>query len=190
MADTLNLLTLLQTRNSSPKLTSPAPTADELETMVSAALRAPDHAWMRPTRFIVIEGDQREALGRLFEISLLKRNPDADENARAKALGAPLRAPLVVVVTAQLKDHPKVPHSEQRLSAGCSAYALLLAAEALGYAGIWRTGDNAFDPEVARGLSLSKDQEIVGFIYLGTRTGKSKSLPTIDPREFILHWTP
>jgi len=120
----------------------------------------------------------------------LKRDPDADESARAKALGAPLRAPLIVVVTAHLQDHPKVPHSEQRLSAGCSAYALLLAAEALGYAGIWRTGDNAFDPEVAKGLGLKATQEIIGFIYLGTRTGKSKSLPTVNPREFISHWTP
>ncbi|MEP4485183.1 MAG: nitroreductase family protein [Halioglobus sp.] len=190
MPDTLDLLTLLQTRNSSPKLTSPAPTAHELEAMVNAALRAPDHAWLRPTRFIVIEGEQREALGRLFETSLLARNPDADENARAKALGGPLRAPLMVVVTVQLKEHPKVPHSEQRLSAGCAAYALLLAAEALGYAGIWRTGDNAFDPKVASGLGLELDQEIVGFIYLGTRTGKSKTLPTINPVEFISRWTP
>ncbi|MEP0203063.1 MAG: nitroreductase [Halioglobus sp.] len=190
MPETLDLLTLLQSRNSSPKLTTPAPTARELEEMVNAALRSPDHAWLRPTRFIVIEGEQREALGRLFETSLLGRNPDADENARAKALGSPLRAPLMVVVTVQLTEHPKVPHSEQRLSAGCSAYGLLLAAEALGYAGIWRTGDNAFDPEVASGLGLGADQEIVGFIYLGTRTGKSKSLPTINPREFISHWTP
>lgn len=158
--------------------------------MVSAALRAPDHAWLRPTGFIAIDGDGRDALGRLFEISLLHRNPDADENARAKALGSPLRAPLVVVVTVHLKDHPKVPHSEQRLSAGCSAYALLLAAEAMGYAGIWRTGDNAFDPRVAKGLGLTQNQEVVGFIYLGTRTGKSKSLPNLDPQDFISRWSP
>ena len=156
--------------------------------MVSAALRAPDHAWLRPAGFIVVEGEEREALGRLFEVSLLARNPDADENARAKALGAPLRAPLMIVVTVQLKDHPKVPHSEQRLSAGCSAYALLLAAEAMGYAGIWRTGDNAFDTQVASGLGLNADQEIIGFIYLGTRTGKLKSAPKLDPQDFITRW--
>ena len=190
MADALDLLNLLQTRNSSPKLTSPAPDASELETMVSAALRAPDHLWLRPTKFMLVQGDDREALGRLFEISLLKRDPDADENARAKALGAPLRAPLVVVVTVQLTEHPKVPHSEQRLSAGCAAYGLLLAAEAMGYAGIWRTGANAFDPEVAKGLGLARDEEIVGFIYLGTRIGKSKSLPSLDPGEFIQSWKP
>ena len=108
--------------------------------------------------------------------------------ARSKTRSAPLRAPLLVVVVAKLSEHPKVPALEQRLSAGCAAQAILLAAEALGYAGIWRTGDAAFDRLVMTGLGLSSDEEITGFLYIGTRDGVAKSIPQLDAAEFVTNW--
>ncbi|MGB1142466.1 MAG: nitroreductase family protein, partial [Halioglobus sp.] len=112
----------------------------------------------------------------------------ADEAARAKARAAPLRAPLLVVPIVRLSEHPKVPHVEQRLSAGCAAQGLLLAAEALGFAGIWRTGDAAFDRNVMSGLGLSDSEEIIGFLYLGTRDGARKGLPEVSTTEHVAHW--
>lgn len=182
------MLTLLQTRNSAPKLTEPAPTEAEMEQVFKAALRAPDHAWLRPWRFITIRGERREALGDLLERSLEARNPGADEAARSKARNAPLRAPLLVVPVVALSEHPKVPPVEQRLSAGCAAQAILLAAEASGYAGIWRTGDAAYDRAVMTGLGLAEHEEIVGFLYLGTRIGTAKQLPHLETAEFVSNW--
>jgi len=183
-----DLLQFLQNRNSSPKLCEPAPSPDELKEIVRAAVRVPDHAWLRPWRFLSIEGERREALGTVLEGSLLQRNPLADEAARNKARCAPLRAPLVVVVIARLSKHPKVPAAEQRLSAGCAAYAILLAAGALGYAGVWRTGDAVVDSTVMTDLGLSQNEEIVGFIYLGTRDGAAKAVPELDPDHFLSDW--
>ena len=77
---------------------------------------------------------------------------------------------------------------EQRLSAGCAAQGILLAAEALGYAGIWRTGDPAFDRNVMDGLGLSQNEEIIGFIYLGTRAGERKGLPQLNVEDFVSQW--
>ena len=151
-------------------------------------MRAPDHAWLHPWRFLTIRGDRREALGQVFEQCLMLRKPEADEGARLKARNAPLRAPLLVVVIARLSEHPKVPHVEQRLSAGCAAHGILLAAEALGFAGVWRTGDPAFDRNVMDALGLSADEEIVGFLYLGSRDGRRKPLPELDPQDFISDW--
>lgn len=182
------LLTLLQQRNSAPRLVEPGPGEDDLREMISAGIRAPDHAWLRPWRFIRIAGERREAFGEVLERCLLARNPQADAAARDKARNAPLRAPLLLVVVARLSEHPKVPAVEQRLSAGCAAQGVLLAAEALGYAGIWRTGDAAFDPAVKRALGLSDGEEITGFLYLGTRAGAPKSLPDLDPQDFLSHW--
>jgi len=65
---------------------------------------------------------------------------------------------------------------------------LLLAAEAQGYAGIWRTGDAAFDPAVMQVLGLDEDEEIVGFIYIGTRQGKAKPLPELETGGFVSRW--
>ncbi|MDH5172786.1 MAG: nitroreductase family protein [Gammaproteobacteria bacterium] len=183
-----DILRFLQHRNSSPRLVEPAPSASEMEGIFQAALRAPDHAWLRPWRFITIAGDRRQDFGQVLERCLRQRNPQAEEAALQKARGAPLRAPLVVVVVARLTDHAKVPASEQRLSAGCAAHSLLLAAEACGYAGIWRTGDPASDPAVMAALGLEANEEITGFIYLGTRDGAGKTLPLLDTADFVSNW--
>lgn len=183
-----DILRFLQQRNSAARLVAPAPSAAQLSDIVRAAARAPDHAWLRPWRFIVIEGDRRHAFGELLERCLLARTPGADAGARTKARNAPLRAPLIVVVVARLSEHPKVPLGEQRLSAGCAAQGILLAAEALGYSGMWRTGAAAQDPTVLAALGMSSNEEITGFIYLGTRDGAPKPIPILDAAEFVSAW--
>ncbi|WP_116364944.1 nitroreductase family protein [Parahaliea mediterranea] len=183
-----DVLTFLQQRNSAPRLTEPAPGPGELREMVRAALRAPDHCWLNPWRFIRIEGERRAAFGEVLEQCLLQRKPDADPAARDKARNAPLRAPLLLVVVARISEHPKVPAVEQRLSAGCAAHGILLAAEALGYAGVWRTGDAAFDPRVFQALGLASGEEITGFLYLGSRAAPAKNLPALEPDDFLSPW--
>ncbi len=183
-----DILDFLENRNSAPKLIEPAPDSKALERMFKVAMRAPDHAWLHPWRFITIRGERREALGQVFEQCLMLRNPEADEAARTKARGAPLRAPLLVVVVVRLSEHPKVPPVEQRLSAGCAAHGILLAAEASGYAGIWRTGNAAFDRNVMDALGLTEDEEIAGFLYLGSRHGKAKPIPQLSTAEFVSSW--
>lgn len=183
-----DVLHFLQNRNSSPKLAEPAPSAQEMQEIFKAAMRAPDHAWLHPWRFISISGSRLEAFGLVLEQALMLRNPDADEAARTKARNAPLRAPLLVVVVARLSEHPKVPAIEQRLSAGCAAQGILLAAEASGYAGIWRTGDVAFDRTVMDALGLAGNEEITGFVYLGSRPGTAKTIPELNTAEFVSSW--
>ena len=183
-----DILQFLQRRNSSPRLVEPAPTAAEMDAIFRAALRAPDHAWLRPWRFITIAGERRHDFGLVLESCLRQRNPQLEKPALEKARTAPLRAPLLVVVVARLSEHPKVPAIEQRLSAGCAAQAILLAAEACGYAGIWRTGDAAFDRAVMTALGLDANEEIIGFVYLGTRDGAGKNLPCLDTADFVSSW--
>jgi len=179
----------LTERNSSPRLTEPGPDKVTLDYMLQAALRAPDHAWLTPWRFIQVEGEARNALGDVFADALLRRDPKADEAALAKARSATLRAPLLMVVVCRYIEHPKVPEHEQKLSAGCAAYSMLLAAEAQGYAGIWRTGANAEDPQVASALGLEPNESIVAFLYFGSRDGRAKPLPERQPGEFLSHWS-
>ncbi len=185
MSDTLDLL---HKRNSAPRLTEPGPDPATLQAMLTAAVRAPDHAWLQPWRFIVIEGDKRDALGELFVSALLAEQPDADSAAQEKAMAAPLRAPMLITVVCRYTEHPKVPRDEQLISAGCAAHAMLLAAEAQGYAGIWRTGSNAESDVVASGLGLADNENIVGFLYFGTRAGAAKPLPDRSLSQYVSVW--
>lgn len=184
----MDALELLLHRNSAPKLRDPGPDDVALATMFEAAARAPDHARLRPWRFLVIRGPARERLGEVFAEATLAANPQAGEKELEKVRGKALRAPLIVVVIATISEHPKVPPIEQRLSAGAAAHAIVLAAEVLGFAGIWRTGSMAYDSLVAGELGLAQNEELIGYLYLGTREGDPKPLPDYDPDERVEFW--
>lgn len=178
------LLDFLKSRNSAPRLAEPGPNAQELEHMLQCALRSPDHARLRPWRFLSVQGERRVAFGELLRESLLRREPEADLAAQEKALNAPLRAPLIIAVMARFTEHPNVPEWEQRLSAGCAAFSLSLAAEALGYAALWRTGAFAEDAQLLAAVGGASNESFVGFIYVGTRHGKAKPLPCLASDDF------
>ncbi len=189
----MDALTLLHSRNSAPRLREPAPTGEQLDNMYKAAFRAPDHAWLRPWRFLTITGGSRDELGKLFVEAAQQRRQQAGELALteeevAKLAAKPLRAPLIITVVATIKEHPKVPAVEQLISAGCAAHSLLLAAHAQGFAGVWRTGSNAFDPTVMAGLGLAPNEEIVGFLYLGTIDGNYKPLRELNIEDYCQPW--
>lgn len=190
----MEALTLLHTRNSASKLTAPAPSGQQLDTMLKAALRVPDHAWLRPWRFLTIEGQALDRLGELFveaaQVRLATAGaPPMDPLACDKLAAKARRAPLVIVVIAALREHPKVPAVEQLLSAGCAAHSILLAAHAQGFAGIWRTGVNAYDDRINRGLGLSASEQIVGYLYLGSLEGSAKPLRELAVEDFCQAWT-
>lgn len=184
----MDALTLLLQRNSATRLDAPGPGREAIAQMIRCALRAPDHGRLQPTRFLLIEGDSRLRLGQLFADALRARKPSATDDEIGKSLHAPQRAPLLVVVIARPQPHSKVPVLEQQLAAGCAAHGLLLAAQALGFGAIWRTGDYARDPLVRAGLGLGTDEDIIGYIYIGTPAAAPKPLPALDPANFVQHW--
>ena len=90
----MSAIDTLLNRNSHARLVDPGPDAAELNTILQAALRAPDHGRLRPWRFVVVAGDRRQALGDVFVRSLRLKGVD-DPAKLEKAANAPLRAPLV-----------------------------------------------------------------------------------------------
>ena len=62
----MNTLDALLTRNSSPRLTNPIPSEEQLEIAYKCALRAPDHAWIRPWKFIQISEQGLDRLSDAF----------------------------------------------------------------------------------------------------------------------------
>ncbi|MEE8056710.1 MAG: nitroreductase family protein [Pseudomonadales bacterium] len=193
MMTIMDAIKLLHSRNSAPKLREPAPRGEVLADMLKAALRAPDHSWLRPWRFLTIEGEARSCLGELFVTSAAQQRAVANEQPLTdvesnKLANKALRAPLIIVVIAPIKEHPKVPAVEQIISAGCAAQSILLAAHAHGFAGVWRTGANAYDENVKQGLGLTKNEQLVGFLYLGTIDGHYKPLRELPIEDFCQPW--
>lgn len=184
----MEAIALLANRSSSSRLIEPGPNAATLEQIIRCALRVPDHGRLQPWRFLVIQGESRNRLGELFVDALRQRNPAANADAIEKSRSAPLRAPLVIAVIGRLQQNAKVPAIEQHLSAGCAAHTLVLAAQALNFGAIWRTGENCYDSFIQQKLGLSADELIVGYIYIGTPMLPAKAQPELDPAEFMQFW--
>lgn len=183
----MNALDMLHRRSSSPVLSDPAPTPAQLEVLWQAAARAPDHALLRPYRFLVIEGPERAVLGELFVKAASAKNSQIEATRLEKIRSMPLRAPMLLVAVAVTQDHPKVPEVEQVITAGCATQAIIQAAFALGLGAMWRTGEMAFDTQVKAGLGLQSHEQIIGFIYLGS-SDRQREPASVNSAEFVARW--
>ncbi len=130
-------------------------------------MSAPDHGRLRPWRFIVLEGDARQTLGEAMAESLQSRTPDASPARIGAERNKPNRAPTIIVVAARITPG-KIPEVEQLLAVGAATQNMCLAAEALGFGTMWKTGAAAYDSKVKHALGLREDDQIVAFLYLGT----------------------
>ena len=77
----------LLTRNSISKLSDPYPSKDEMELVYQSALRAPDHAWLRPSKFIQVTGDGLEKLSQIFVNYISGKTKDVSELLLSKYKG-------------------------------------------------------------------------------------------------------
>ena len=184
----MNALDLMLSRESALKLQSPGPSADELEQMLASAVRAPDHGRLRPWHFIVIDEDRRAAFGAVMAESLRRRDTSASEPELQRERDKAFRSPVIVVVAAKVKREHKIPEIEQIASASAAAQTIMLAAPALGYGAVWKTGAPAYDPAVKTALGLQAEDNIIGFLYIGTRAGGSSPIPRPDAKDFVTTW--
>ena len=168
---------------SARELADPYPTKEEMETVYKAALRAPDHAWLRPSSFIEVKDNGLKKLSNIFKKYAQDNNFSEDIIKKYKQ--APVRAPMILILVNTYKEHPKVPAIEQKLSTAASAQNITLALNAMNYSSIWRTGKLAFNKDVQKELDLQDNQEILGYLYIGTEVGTKKKIPSLDIDDFV-----
>ncbi|GDW78566.1 oxidoreductase [Escherichia coli] len=120
----MDALELLINRRSASRLAEPAPTGEQLQNILRAGMRAPDHKSMQPWHFFVIEGEGRERFSAVLEQGAIAAG--SDDKAIDKARNAPFRAPLIITVVAKCEENHKVPRWEQEMSAGYSAAIFLI----------------------------------------------------------------
>jgi nitroreductase len=69
-------------------------------------------------------------------------------------------------------------------------FALLQAAQAMGFGAIWLTGWLAYDAEVAGWMRLEPNERVVGFIHIGTPKLDAPERERPDPADLLSEWTP
>jgi nitroreductase len=167
----MNVLDAIYRRQSIGKV-KPDPIPREIiEKLLSAAVQAPNHYKVRPWRFVVLTGSSRERLGEVMAQSFLKKFPDLSPDAQSTALGKerskPLRSPVLIAVGVDKPAESKVIEIENVCATAAACQNLLLAAQGLGLAAKWRTGDPARDPLVKQFLGFKPDQYLIAFLYIG-----------------------
>ena len=160
------VLAFLARRKSASALTlrAPGPSEDEIQSLLRLATRAPDHGKLAPWRFVLVQGEAKDAVGEALA-DIAAHRPDAP---KATATLAKFNvAPLCIVVI----SHPKpgdIPEWEQIMSAGAVCTNLLNAALAMGYGATWITDWYAFDPAAQAVFGLVEGERVAGFLYIGT----------------------
>ena len=185
------IITSLNTRRSVPskQLCEPGPDGPTLLRMLAAAVRVPDHGKREPWRFLRIAGDARESLGAALVERALQRDPQASDATLDKDRRR-FASPLVVAVIARLGPDDKIPEAERFASACCVCFALLQAAQGLGFGAQWLTGWPAYDPVILQLLGLSDEERIAGFIHLGTAQAEPRERERPDPAALLQDWRP
>jgi nitroreductase len=166
----MELFEAIETRSSAARLSEPGPSASELDRLLKAAGRAPDHGRIKPWRFIVQNGAEREPFANAAAAAKRIRLPSMTEEQFAAELEKIKRSPSIVVVGCALdRTQSKVPEIEQVIAVGAAVQNLFLAAHASGYGVMWKTGAAAYDPGVKALVGLQPHDHIVAILHLGTR---------------------
>ncbi|MCD8520498.1 MAG: nitroreductase [Alphaproteobacteria bacterium] len=181
---------LLRRRSASVKaMTEPGPSSAQIDIILQAASRVPDHGKVVPFHFVVFEGEARDDIGKFIADIFTKKNPGADENMIQKERGRFTRAPLVIGVISRTRP-AKHPQWEQVMTAGAVCQNMLLAASSLGYGAQWLSEWYAYDDDVKAALGLDKRDNVAGFIHIGTPAEMpiERERPALD--EIVTRWQP
>ncbi len=187
-------LTLLHTRRSvkAKDLIVPGPTDDELEQIIRAGIRVPDHKKLNPWKIVILQQEGQRKLGTLCADIMRAKEPGKKDAKYDMEVTRFERAPVVLAVLS-LPDESKflkVPLIEQQLSAGAVCQNILLAASSLGYGAQWLTEWPAYDAEVQQALGASGEHDaIAGFIYIGTAQATPADRDRPDWDEVVQHYS-
>ena len=168
------------------QLGEPGPDEATLLRMLRSAVRVPDHGKRVPFRFLRIRGEARGKLGEALVARALELDPNVSEAVLDKDRQRFAHAPLVLAVVAVLDPQDdKIPELERLLSAGSVCFALLQAAQALGFGASWLTGWPAYDPAVLRLLGVGANERVVGFVHVGTPAMEAPERDRPDPQALL-----
>ena len=167
---------LLERRSISPKLLeAPGPDSQDIDLMIEAALRAPDHGGLHPWRVLVFGADSRARLADLFEQEKLRRDPLASHEDIRRAREHATRSPVLLAFIVSPQLRMRVPEREQWLTAGAALGNFMNAAHQLGFGAIMLSGERCFDALLCEELGLDSTESLAGFISLGSI--KAASVP-------------
>lgn len=156
-------------RHMIPKVQEKRPDRSEIQALLDAAVRAPNHFLTEPWRFIVLTGSALDDLGEAMAERVRREAGEGEDVERRAEVEAakPHRAPVIVVVVYTPSDNPKSLDLEDRYAVAAGVENMLIVAHAKGLGAYWRTGPAATDESIKESLGLADGEEIMSLLYVG-----------------------
>lgn len=187
----LDTLELLLKRRSvlARNMVTPGPNKQQLEDILMAGIRVPDHGKMAPWRVQIIDDQGQNALGEVFAEIVRQETPDVSAEQLIAERQRPCRAPVLLAVSQTVLRHHKIPVIEQRLSAGAFCQNILVAAHASGFVAQWLTEWPSYHDGVKAALGHDPETDIVGFIYIGSANEAPQERNRAGPETVVSTWS-
>ena len=159
----------------------------DIEVILKAGIRVPDHGALNPWRLKVIKGKSlKEIDEKIILKEFLKQNPNADKSLVERESKRLQRASVIIVVISTPVEHFKIPTWEMQLSSGAVCMNLLSCAQSLGYASQWLTEWYAYNNKMLEYLGARKNiDKISGFIYIGHKIEEPNERRRPEPEKVI-----
>ena len=170
------------------KKMSPGPIDEkDLNFILQAGIRVPDHGALSPWKLKVIQGESLKRIDEEIILSeYIKQTPESNKSSQDIESRRLQRAGAVIVVISTPVDHPSIPLWEMQLSSGAVCMNLLSSAQSKGYAAQWLTEWYSYNEKMlcALGGRIGIDK-ISGFIYIGHKKEEPLERKRPEPKNII-----
>ncbi len=162
---------------------------EDVEKILAAGIRVPDHGALNPWKVKVISGEKLKVIDEEIILSEFKKdNPNASKESLETESKRLQRASIVLAVLSTPVEHPKIPEWEMILSSGAVCMNLLSCAQSLGYAAQWLTEWYAYNEKMLKFLGgREKIDKISGFIYIGHKIEEPNERRRPDPSKVVTY---
>ena len=170
----------ISSRRSIKRFTGRSVTREEIETLLAAAVAAPNHRLTQPWRFYVLGPDARQAYGLVLGERKARKleDPDAARAMRDTVAAEHRALPAMLVVAVAGNENPEI-REEDYAAVMMGIQNLSLAAVELGLGTHLKTGAVMNDPAARAATGVKDDERIVAVVNIG----EPADVPPPKPRE-------
>jgi nitroreductase len=186
----MTILEAIEARRSIKEFTDRQITREEIERLIEAAVRAPNHRLTNPWRYYVLGPEARRGYGRALGVRKAKRveDPEAAEQVVQKVEEKHASLPAMLAVSVVLDDNPEI-REEDYAATFMAIQNFALAAVAAGLGTHLKTGAVMEDPSARGAVGVPEGERIVATIELGEPAGAPEAKPR-TPASDLTVWLP
>ena len=175
----MNVTEAIQSRRSIKRFADLAPAREQIESLLQAAVMAPNHRGTEPWRFYVLGPEARHAYGLAVGERRARKLEDAGkaQEVRDRTAAEHRALPCMIAVAMISSDNPET-REEDYAATMMGVQNLALAAVELGLGTHIKTGGVMDDPAARAATGVATDERIVAMVHLGTPA----EIPPARPR--------